>query len=135
MRGKYTSDNLTGNVPSTSVEFPSGSIVNYDEATGEVTLAFAETQNLFVAEGPGLPGKPVTIRSWKSLNRTFLCTVTETCARGTDLYLDVQADLASATGKLKVTAGTATVVLFKADDVVAVADSGKVPVISEKHFD
>ena len=143
MRGQfdngYVIAKLAGNnseAVGAELEHDYGLVYVYDKATGTCKLAHDDTVgSLFISTSSTKKvGDPVTLYSIKTLNRSFFSKVTETCARGTDLYLDDQATEAAATGKLKVTQGTATNVLFVADDVVSVADTGVVPVISQEHF-
>lgn len=115
---------------------PYGRVYTYNKATGKCNLAHSDqVDNLFISTSSTKKvGDYVTLYSVKTINRTFMATVTETCARGTALYLDVQTTAAAATGKLKVTIGNATKAIFYVDDTVTVADTGVVPVVSADHF-
>ena len=105
-----------------AVTIPKGSIVNYNKTTGVATLAYAETSPMYYALSDGAVGAEIRIIPLNKVGVYYNPISTEVTAVGDALYLDEQADLANATGKVKKTAGDATLAIFYAN-AIAVSDN------------
>jgi len=120
MRGVYT-NGITFNAG--HVNLKPNRLCHIVKATGVVHYAYDEDNVNCISIGDEAlyVNDPVSVLMLPAFNRSFWVSVLDAGARGANLYLDVQADQASATGLLKFTAGTATKVIAVADDVITTA--------------